>query len=52
MEDWICWKTWRLLDDMDCLEDMHFLEVQDCLEDFDIVGRLAVAGRPGDVGRP
>lgn len=52
MEDWICWKTWRLLDDMDCLEDMHFLEVQDCLEDLDIVGRFAVAGRPGDVGRP
>lgn len=32
---------------MDCLEDMHFLEVQGCLEDLDIVGRLAVAGRPG-----
>lgn len=52
MEDWICWKTSRLLDDMDCLEDMHFLEVQDCLEDLDIVGRLAVAGRTGDAGRP
>lgn len=37
---------------MDCLEDMHFLEVQDCLEDLDIVGRLAVARRPGDIGRP
>lgn len=46
MEDWIFRKTWRL-------SGRHaFSGRSGCLEDLDIVGRLAVAGRPGDVGRP
>lgn len=39
LEDMVMWKT-------------DFLEGQDCLEDLEVVGRLAIAGRTGDVGRP